>query len=77
MDMSNAYHSRVKQYFPQADIIYDHFHLIKMMNEKLDNVRKRTTSTLDEEQCKIIKGFRFAFLRNQEDLSPDSLDYTW
>ena len=72
MDMANAYHSWVKQYFPQADIIYDHFHLIKMMIEKLDNVRKRVTSTLDEEQHKVIKGFRFAFLRNQEDLSPDS-----
>ena len=59
MDMANAYHSWVTQYFPNADIFYDYFHLIKMMNEKLDNVRKRVTSALDEEQrkcipCKII-----------------------
>lgn len=72
MDMANAYHSWVTQYFPNADIVYDHFHLIKMMNEKLDNVRKRVTSVLDEEQRKIIKGLRFAFMRNKEDLSPDA-----
>ena len=38
-NMSNAYSSWFKTHFPDVKIVFDHFHVIKSMNEKLDAVR--------------------------------------
>ena len=35
MDMSAAYISAVEAHLPEATIVFDHFHVIKLMNEKL------------------------------------------
>ncbi len=39
-DMSRAFKRGVAQCFPEADVTYDKFHVIKMMNEALDKVRR-------------------------------------
>lgn len=39
MDMANAYYSWISENFPKAHIVFDHFHVIKLMNDKLDQVR--------------------------------------
>ncbi len=44
MDMSNAYSSWFQTHFPEVKIVFDHFHVIKSMNEKLDAVRRRVTA---------------------------------
>lgn len=72
MDMSKAYVSWAQKNLPNAVIVFDHFHVIKLMNEKLDKVRRRITARLDEEQRKLLKNQRFLFLRNVEDLEPDA-----
>ena len=72
MDMANAYYSWISENFPQAHIVFDHFHVIKLMNDKLDLVRRRVTSKMDEAQRKQLKGLRFIFLRNNEDLPEDA-----
>lgn len=72
MDMANAYYSWISRNFPKAKIVFDHFHVIKLMNEKLDSIRRRVVSGLDEIQKKQLKGLRFIFLRNNEDLDEDS-----
>lgn len=41
IDMSNAYSSWVEAVLPKAQIVYDHFHVIKAMIEKMDHVRRR------------------------------------
>jgi len=69
MDMSNAYSSWIGEVLPNAEIVYDHFHVIKLMNERMDALRRSTMNKLDEEQKKELKGQRYLFLRNQEDLS--------
>lgn len=69
MDMSNAYSAWVDRVLPNADIIYDHFHVIKLMNKGMDGLRRSTMNKLDDEQKKELKGKRFLLLRNQEDLS--------
>ena len=69
MDMSNAYGSWVEQVLPYSDIVYDHFHVIKLMNERMDGLRRTTMNQLQEEQKKELKNKRFLFLRNQENLS--------
>ena len=74
MDMSNAYSAWVKEVLPDADLIYDHFHLIKLMNDKLNNLRRSTMSKLEDEQKKELKGKRFMFIRNKESLDGNALD---
>jgi len=72
MDMSKAYISWVEENLPNAQKVFDHFHVIKLMNDKLDKIRRRTAKEVDEEQKKLLKNQRFLFLRNVEDLEPDA-----
>jgi len=57
---------------PEAEIVFDHFHVVKMMNDKLDGIRRRVARNIDDEQRKLLKNQRFLFLRNVEDLDPDA-----
>ena len=40
MYIDNAYYSWTSQEFPNVKIVFDHFHVIKLMNDKLDKVRR-------------------------------------
>ena len=72
MDMVNAYYSWIHQEFPNVKIIFDHFHFIKLMNDKLDKARRRITAKLNIIQQKQLKGLRFIFLKNNENLPEDA-----
>jgi len=74
MDMSKAYISWAKNNLPDADIVFDHFHVIKLMNDKIDQVRRRTYKKLDDTQKELLKNNRFLFLRNIENLDAESTD---
>jgi transposase len=72
MDMSKAYVSWAEKTLPEAEIVFDHFHVIKLMNEKIDIIRRRVAKNIDEDHRKLLKNQRFLFLRNVEDLDSDS-----
>ena len=72
IDMSNAYAAWLAQVLPGAEIVYDHFHVIKLMNERMDALRRTTMNKLAQEQKRELKGKRFLFLRNQENLSAEA-----
>ena len=72
MDMANAYYSWFSEHFPKVSIVFDHFHVIKLMNDKLDHVRRRVVAKMDSVQQRQLKGLRFIFLRNNEDLPEDA-----
>lgn len=40
MDMSPAYRKGVREFFPQATVVFDRFHLMQMAGKALDEVRK-------------------------------------
>jgi transposase len=61
MDMSKAFIKWVSENLPNAEIVFDHFHVIKMVNEKLDNVRRKIIGDLDDEHKKLLKNQRFLF----------------
>ena len=44
IDMANAHSSWFKERFPQAQIVFVHFHVVKLMNDRLDHVRRRVTA---------------------------------
>lgn len=72
IDMSNAYSAWLSEVLPNAEIVYDHFHVIKLMNDRMDGLRRTTMNKLTEEQKKELKGKRYLLLRNQESLSGDA-----
>ena len=69
MDMANSYSAWVAEVLPNADIVYDHFHLIKLMNDKLNTLRRSTMNKLEEDQKKELKNKRFILLSNEESLT--------
>ncbi len=52
VDLAPAYSAWVKDNLPNAKIVYDHFHLIKLMNEKIDTLRRKTMQEADDEMKK-------------------------
>lgn len=70
MDMSPAFEAEVRQHCPQAEIVYDQFHVVaKYGREVVDRVRaaeaRRQTSRGDRQ---LVKGSRWLLLRNAENL---------
>jgi transposase len=70
MDMSPAYHDAVSTHLPNATIVYDHFHVIKLFNDKLSTLRRWLHHRADDEQKKVLKGSRWLLLKAPENLDP-------
>ncbi len=70
--MANAYYGWISQEFPNVKIVFYHFHVIKLMNDKLDKVRRWITAKLNITQQELLKGLRFIFLKNNENLPEDA-----
>lgn len=64
MDMWDGYQSAVEKTIPQAEIAFDRFHLIKMLNKALDQVRRR-----EVKKEAVLKKARYAVLKNPENRS--------
>ena len=71
MDMSAAYHDAVSTYLPKATIVFDHFHVIKLFNEKLSGLRRSLHHRATAEQKKVLKGSRWLLLKAAENLDPE------
>jgi transposase len=70
-DMSKAYIAAVRKHLPKAVHVFDHFHVIKLYNEKLSAFRRDLYRELiDEDQRQILKGTLWLLLKNPENLDP-------
>ena len=59
MDMSAAYREAVSTHLPKAMIVFDHFHVIKLFNEKLSDLRRALhREATDVMQKEVLKGTR-------------------
>jgi transposase len=63
-DMSPAFISGIQAHLPQAGITLDRFHLMKLMNDALDAVRREESPTTPG-----LKKTRYHWLRNPGDLT--------
>jgi transposase len=71
IDMSAAYILAVETHLPWAVVVFDHFHVIKLFNDKLSQLRRdlyREAAAADQE---VLKGTRWLLLKNLEDLDPE------
>ena len=72
MDMSQAYICAVSTNLPGATIVFDHFHVIKLFNEKLTELRRQLyREATDLLQKEVLKVTRWLLLKNPENLNDD------
>ena len=70
-DMGQAFPSAVNEVFPDALLVYDHFHVAKLMNEKLTKLRRDLQREADVLGKDMLKGTRWLLTKNPENLDPD------
>jgi transposase len=58
-DMSRAYTEAIKHQCPNASLVIDRFHVVKALNQAVDEVRKDEWRALDAGGRKAIKGLRW------------------
>lgn len=64
LDLSPAFIAGIFQHFPKAEIHFDRFHVVKLLNEAMDKVRQTERKEHDE-----LKGHKYTFLKNRNNLS--------
>ena len=77
MDLWRPYQSLVEEMMPNATIVADRFHVMKLLNDELDEQRKAekraakkvTKKTERERMLKGLTGSKYALLKNEEDLN--------
>lgn len=71
MDMNASFEQEVRLHCPQADVVYDLFHVVaKYGREVIDRVRVDQANQLknDKPARRIIKGSRWLLLRNRDNI---------
>jgi transposase len=71
MDMSSAYYHAVREILPHLDIVFDRYHIMALINDAIEDLRREQQKELDKLGQQTLKGNRFLLLRNYEDLAPD------
>jgi transposase len=70
-DMSAAYIQAVQENLPKAVHVFDHFHVIKLFNDKLSDFRRKLYNEAIGPLAKqVLKGTRWLLLKNPENLDP-------
>jgi len=64
MDMSPAYRKGKRDHFPRAGLTFDRFHVVKMVNEAVDQVRREEQKGAPE-----LKRTRYLWLKNRSALN--------
>jgi len=68
-DMSPAFISGVEKQFPEAHLTFDKFHVIKILNDAVDQVRREEIKDRPE-----LMGSRYIWLKNQPNLKGPQMD---
>jgi transposase len=71
IDMSAAYHKAVLTALPGTTIVFDHFHVIKLFNRKLTDLRRTAYHQATAAGKAVLKGSRWLLLKNPENLDEE------
>ncbi|HSH84875.1 MAG TPA: ISL3 family transposase [Guyparkeria sp.] len=68
-DMSPAYIQAVRENLPEATLVFDRFHVVKLFHEKLTELRRQLyREATDRLHKDVLKGTRWLLLKNPENL---------
>ena len=74
MDMSAGFMAATQRELPHVAIVHDKFHAAKLLNEAVDQVRRRENRHLMAEGCQDLKGTRYLWLFNPANLSAEQAE---
>jgi transposase len=69
IDMWRPYFDAIRLVLPQAQVVIDHFHVVKMANEALEAVRKEIRASLSDTERRGLMHDRYILLRRRADLT--------
>jgi transposase len=69
-DMSPAYIEAVGQRLPNATLVFDRFHVMKLFNDKLSQLRRQLYHRATAEHRRVLKGVRWLLVKRPEHLDP-------
>lgn len=71
-DLSAAYISAVMTHLPGVPLVFDHFHVVKLMNDRLTEVRRKLFQEIESMPGReALKGSRWVLLKNPENLNAE------
>ena len=73
-DMIHGFRNAMKEAFPGSMVTEDKFHLIKMMGDSLDAVRRREMRSKDRKKIAALEKTRYLWLRNRDNLAKEQQD---
>ena len=71
IDMWKPYAQAVRVKLPKARLTVDRFHVMKQLNERLGQMRRKIQRALPEEKKDMLKGMRWILVKNREELSAE------
>ena len=73
-DLSETFIGAIGQHCPNAELVLDRFHVVKALNEAVDEVRKQQWRQACGEDRKLLKGLRWVLLSHSARRSPKDRD---
>jgi transposase len=70
-DMLPAYISAVLEQVPEAALVFDRFHVVRLYNDKLALLRRKLQREADEMEKEVLKGTRWLLLKREEKLDEE------
>ena len=68
IDRGGAYKKSIEENLPNAEIVFDRFHLVMNINQAVDETRRAEWNKACKDDKKFIKGGRFLLLTNASNL---------
>jgi len=72
-DLSAAYWRALVDNLPEAAVVFDRFHVVKLMNEKLDDLRRALWREAQGLMKQTVKGTRYLLLMRRDNLGEEQL----
>lgn len=74
VDMWDPYIASIKKNCQMVDVVIDRFHLMKIINDTIDKIRKKEFAKADDKERKNMMHKRFLILARSKNLKPEQRD---
>jgi len=69
MDMWKAFYNSVTHHVPEANVLFDKFHILNHLSKAMDQVRRDEYKRVSGDEREYIKGQRYTLLSHRENLT--------